>query len=351
MGKEISFEILAPGIWNETPISKDTLKSVVKNFKALKDVHKPFLKLGHNDEQNVTDGQPALGWISEVWIASGKLMAKAVDVPEILYEAITKQLYKHVSVELSLGVNYKGKEIGDVLTAVAILGADVPAVNTLADLKTYMSSKGIFTEAEKVSLTAVTTDYKQRGDNTMDKELKELNDKFDKLFAQLTTVQADNAELKNQLAAATASNAEFKAAAELKAKADKEAAVKTARKAVEDILEEGVTSKSITPAQRTEFSTLLQVSDDEAVQKVDIELLKKMVKKGSPTFSTKNKGKGKGAMGSTDELLADEQMAIEVQKIQNATPGLDFASAQKMVFAADPKLARAYVDANDNLED
>ena len=89
------------------------------------------LKLGHNDAQPITDGQPALGWVSRVWREGAKLLADFSDMPAAVYDAIKAGLYKFISVELSKDVQTAGGLRSWALDAAALLGADIPAVGTL----------------------------------------------------------------------------------------------------------------------------------------------------------------------------------------------------------------------------
>jgi hypothetical protein len=103
-------------------ITPATIDALVSSFDALNLSRKVPLKLGHNDKQPVTDGQPALGWVSRVWRDGTKLMADFVDVPEVIFEAIRKKLYKTVSIEAARDVQAGTRRLPWVLEAVALLG-------------------------------------------------------------------------------------------------------------------------------------------------------------------------------------------------------------------------------------
>jgi len=131
-------EIFAVGTWNGMKFSQDDLSAIAENTNNLltKKEHKPPVKLGHNDEQILDqgDGQPALGWITNFSIEGDKLKADFEDVPDILVSAIEKKLFKQVSVEME-----HIKTVGWIVTAAAVLGADLPAVKTLEDLSAFLS--------------------------------------------------------------------------------------------------------------------------------------------------------------------------------------------------------------------
>jgi hypothetical protein len=129
-------EIFAEGTWNGNKITKETLNNIVSAFNATKNFIKPVLKLGHNDEQQLlkNDGLPAAGWVSNVYIRGKKLVADFVDIPDKIYELIKKKAYRKVSVEIFRGYSFEGNSYPDLLGAVALLGADTPAVMTLSDI-------------------------------------------------------------------------------------------------------------------------------------------------------------------------------------------------------------------------
>lgn len=134
-----TFEVFAPGTWNGLTFTRADLDDIARNFVALNPYHKVPLKLGHNTKQPLTDGQPALGWVSNVYVGTGdKLFAVAMDVPTVVMNAIKSKLYRKVSIELDIDVQHKGKFYRYVLSGVALLGAEIPAVNVLADLDKYL---------------------------------------------------------------------------------------------------------------------------------------------------------------------------------------------------------------------
>lgn len=135
------YPIFEVGTWNGMEFTDQDIEDIVQNFNELAAVQHVPLKLGHNDEQPLTDGKPALGWVRNLRKVGKQLVADFVDVPRIIKEAIAKRLYRAVSIELLLGVSHNGKSYNHVLDAVALLGADQPAVNTLPDLQAYLASR------------------------------------------------------------------------------------------------------------------------------------------------------------------------------------------------------------------
>ncbi len=133
-------EIFAAGRWNGQTFDEDDLDNIVKSFEALGLSGRIPLKIGHNFEQPLTDGQPALGWVDRIWRDGKKLLANFRDVPRVVYDAIRAGRYKHVSIELLRDVQADTRTVPFVLDAVALLGADVPAVGSLKDLQSLTLS-------------------------------------------------------------------------------------------------------------------------------------------------------------------------------------------------------------------
>lgn len=139
----LDMEIFSVGTWNGEDFTPSDLEEIAANFEKLKEIIKPPLKFGHDDKQNLTaqeDGDPALGWVESLRVVGGKLLATVKEMPAVVYKAIKAGRYKRVSAEIYLNVKLEKKKLGKVLKAVALLGADIPAVNDLADLTAYLTA-------------------------------------------------------------------------------------------------------------------------------------------------------------------------------------------------------------------
>jgi hypothetical protein len=133
--------------------TESDLDAMCATFNAAQQAGRVPLKFGHNEEQAVTDGKPALGWLSRLWRDGKKLMADFSDIPSSVYSMIRKGLYKFTSIELLRNVEYDGKSFPWMIDAVALLGADPPAVNGLGDLQKLTLSRDSFKFEEVVSFT------------------------------------------------------------------------------------------------------------------------------------------------------------------------------------------------------
>lgn len=101
----------------------------------------PPAKLGHPkmEDQSLLqqEGWPAAGWVKNLRREGSKIIGDVVKVPEKLADLIEAAGYRKVSAEFwkSFGkVSGKGKSYGPVLTAIALLGEELPAVSTLDDM-------------------------------------------------------------------------------------------------------------------------------------------------------------------------------------------------------------------------
>lgn len=124
-------EIFAVGTWNGDIYTEKDLDSMVEAFDQVG--FKPPLKLGHNMEQEKQwkDGQPAFGWVGKIYRRGKKLLADFVQLPRKIYEALKRGNYKQISSEIYWNLERNGRVFPRVLRAVALLGADIPAVSGL----------------------------------------------------------------------------------------------------------------------------------------------------------------------------------------------------------------------------
>lgn len=145
-----SVEVFSAGTWSgsrKVTVTPAMLDGMVKNFATLNQIS-GFgvpIKLGHNK----TVGEPAYGWMSALERIGDTLVADFADVDPAIVDAISKRRYNSVSVELWPAVEYAGKVFENVLSGVALLGAEWPAVKGLKPL-----SASVFAEAgDKIELS------------------------------------------------------------------------------------------------------------------------------------------------------------------------------------------------------
>jgi hypothetical protein len=160
---------------------------MVKAFDGLGLAGKVPLKFGHDSAKPMKDGRPALGWVQRLYREGRRLMADFSNVPDAVMTAIREKLYKHVSVELLQNVKAGTREIPWVPDAVALLGADQPAVGILKELEALtMSSRTALRFGARV---AFKRDFQGSNRSTGDSE--SMSDE---------NLRAENARLQAQLA-------------------------------------------------------------------------------------------------------------------------------------------------------
>lgn len=329
-------EIFAAGTWSPGNQGGESLafddadiSDIVAAFTERSSAGRVPLKLGHNDAQAVTDGQPALGWVARVWNEGGKILADFTDLPSVVYDAIQKGLYKFVSVELSRDVNTSGGLRRWALDAVALLGADIPAVGTLKDLQALtMSAKGGLRPAAMFTLTQA---GKSGGRKTMDeKEVAELRVKF-------AALEADNLRLK------TAADAAEKAAQDERVKAHREKLVAK--------FDAAVKAERILPAAQHKFTKSRWFTDDVEVLKITAEEVDGIINESEVP---KKKGGGQGRMtDNTDARFAalspDAKVAERVQDYADEhaldlRDPMHYDRAVRAIFRREPDLAQTYIN-------
>lgn len=334
-------EIFAVGKWNGLSFSGDDLNLIAKTFSELGDNMRVPLKFGHNDEQQMTDGKPALGWVEKVWVAGDKLMARFTDVPKLVVDAISKKLYRNVSVELDMDVQYKAKQYPFVLTGVALLGADIPAVNTLKDLTHYMGRGAAFSVGRRAVFSAIAGQSTKKG-STM--ELEQLTKQVTELSTQVANFSAENAKLVADNARLSTEVEKFKADATARTTAETKARLDAKRNTVTQVLEDGVKSEAITPAQREQFKKLARIDDDAALDALNVDDVKALTTGGKKQFSREQGKQGKQEGG---DMPVGMRIIEECNKIISAGEAKNLFAAQSILFTRNPQLAREYADFNE----
>lgn len=140
-------EIFRVGKWNGDDYSAGDLAAMADAFHQVG--FSPPLKLGHTS----TDGDRAYGWVRSLRLSGEKLVADLCDVPASLYRVIRERGYDAVSAEIFWNLERNGKKFARVLKAVALLGAEPPAVSDLAPLR----SRVLQTRAETMRSYTIPT--------------------------------------------------------------------------------------------------------------------------------------------------------------------------------------------------
>lgn len=221
--------------------SEKDLEEMVLGFYETQKKIKPYLKLGHPDEQKFLQksGWPAFGWIENLKKVGKKLVADFVSMPKKIYELVKAKAYNRVSSEIFWNITVNNKKYKRLLKAVSLLGADTPACMDLddiislysADFDIYKTNNEIETYEFDIDGEKIIEQKKEEEDMAKIEELelekKELQAKVDKLTLE--------AQEKDEVA---------KKALEAKANAEKELETKKEAETKTEI--EGKVDKLIT---------------------------------------------------------------------------------------------------------
>lgn len=132
-------EIFAEGEWNGDKYSTKDLDTMVENFNK-QVIRSVPLKVGHDMKQKVA-GQPAVGLLQRVYRVGKKLVADIANIPKTVAELINKKAFHSVSAEIAWNADFDGTIYDRLLTGVALLGAEIPAVNKLAEIPTIYKAE------------------------------------------------------------------------------------------------------------------------------------------------------------------------------------------------------------------
>ena len=119
----------------------DNMEAASKELKGKVDFP---LKLGHNEGQELVqeDGLPAAGWIENVRRDGENLLADFMRVPQQIADIMNAGGFRKRSLEAFRNVEFAGKRYPMVLTGTALLGEDLPAVDSLDDIEAlYQTAK------------------------------------------------------------------------------------------------------------------------------------------------------------------------------------------------------------------
>jgi hypothetical protein len=127
-------ELCRSGTWNGHDYTVADLARVAANWLDLKGRWDVPLTLGHDGESALGDGAPALGWVDDVRLEGDTLVGSYRKVPQKLAALMQSGAYPKRSCTFLTNAEIDGERRDIVLRNVALLGANQPAVDGLADL-------------------------------------------------------------------------------------------------------------------------------------------------------------------------------------------------------------------------
>jgi hypothetical protein len=254
-------EIFSTGKWNGDKYTEKDLDDMVEAYSLLQQEIKPFLKLGHDDKQVLIqkDGLPSAGWITNLKRMGNKLVADFKGIPRKIKELIEKKAYGRFSSEIYWDLTHGGKKYRRVLKAVALLGADTPAVQNLDDfINLYNENKleyGILKNYHNLE-----SDMDEQIVKDLQAEVREYKDQVKSFEADVKTYKEENDQLKKDKTELEGKVKTLTKDIETKEQEQKKSEIKL-------FINKAVEEKKILPSQVEKYSKLAE-SDFESVQDV-----------------------------------------------------------------------------------
>ena len=343
----IDVEVFAVGQWNGMDFTKEDLNLIANAFNNLKDYHDVPVKFGHNDEQPLTDGQPALGWVADIWVSGKTLLAKLVDVPDIVHKALKKKLYKKISIELDMGVEHKDSYYPWVLSGVALLGADIPAVNVLADLQAYMGRDDNALSFKKRVFFNYTKDAgenKKHRRDSMDEEVIALKEEVATFKLKVTALESENAKLVTENHDLKKQDIERRAEYKVWQDSEKTRQTKEARDLLKAQLDQAVKENKIAPFTREDLLRDYDEANDEDknVVVVTVNKLMKTIDSNPAYFGAQQAREKDNQQREEEELDASAIVTKRTHEYMAKHGEKKFTIAKQAVLKADKVLAERY---------
>lgn len=142
--KLLGVDIFKVGKWKGIDFTEAMLDDMISAWKEFKDTwFTPAVKDGHHREV----GKPALGYVDNLRREGEKIVCDLVDLPKRVYDAIKEHGYDRVSVEIARNLERNGKKYPLVLTALSLLGTEIPEVSGLKPLRDSFDGEGLTIEA------------------------------------------------------------------------------------------------------------------------------------------------------------------------------------------------------------
>lgn len=138
-------QVFDVGTWNGVKYSDADLDEMVANFNELAAAGYDIpAKLGHGQQELLErEDLPAAAYVKRLYRKGTKLVADFTRVPQKVKDCIDVGAYRTVSAEIYGKVQLLGKTYENVVSAIAFLGGEIPAVGTLDDIKALYNRAGV----------------------------------------------------------------------------------------------------------------------------------------------------------------------------------------------------------------
>jgi len=326
---------------SEVVISEPDLEAMVESFQALgnQDGFKPVLKLGHSETQTFfgnNKGAPNLGFVETIWKEGEKILANFSNVPDAVVDMIRNGRYNSVSIEMFPRAEYGGKVFSNVLTAVALLGAELPAVKGLKSL-----AASLFDEMEGEKISLITCEEKDMPATYSKEQLDELvaaavakakDEAVAEFEAKVTSLEEKVAKAEEAKKTAQSALREFEAA--------------SAKREAEILVDDAIKEGKILPAQKdaalafaTSVTGKVKFGDEEkSATEVFAEFIGALPKKVD--FDEKGASESKKVVPAS----AAEEVDTRARALMSEKADMDYAAARREVLEANADLKQRYFE-------
>jgi hypothetical protein len=131
-------EIFSSGKWNGDTFTDEDMESMANAFSETSATWGVPIKLSHEHPSHL----PTVGWVENVRRVGSKLLADFKRVPKKIFELIQAGGYRGKSAEVFFNIDVNGKKYPKLLKAVALLGIDPKAVQSINDLISLYATAG-----------------------------------------------------------------------------------------------------------------------------------------------------------------------------------------------------------------
>ena len=132
-------EIFRIGTWNKSKFTEEDLKTMANNFKELKGILVPKIKITHRKNQKSLAGLASYGDVINMYTedmnGETRLYADIECMPLQVAEWIKDRRFAERSIELYNAYSYRDKIYRKVVSAIALLGHAIPAVAGMTSIE------------------------------------------------------------------------------------------------------------------------------------------------------------------------------------------------------------------------
>lgn len=323
-------EIFSIGEWNGDKYSSEDLDALVGSFKDTKPYLKPYLKLGHGEDQNLirADELPNVGKVTAIYRVGDKLVADFERMPKKVFDLVAAGAYDRLSCEIYADAKINGKSHKLALKAIGILGGETPAVENLDDIRALYVNDGSVLAYGKDNKTRVHLYERTPKEEVMPmecaeelkearKELDEFKKKSMALELEVKKFSEEATALNGQVASLSKENEGLKAG---KAEAEKKFAEASAalekvegekrQSEIEVKVNALVAAKKILPAQAPALKAILLNAKSAALKKYKLGEKEEIEGDEALVLSFVEKG-GESGLSTEEQTLSGSKQKLD----------------------------------------